>query len=82
MEKDEIKKAVLRAAKILSEESEYPVDFPDEAAEIISRSCGGDVRKAMNSVELCFASAELADGVLHSAIRQVFPASLCLPIIQ
>ena len=65
VEKDEIKKAVLRAAKILSEESEYPVDFPDEAAEIISRSCGGDVRKAMNSVELCFASAELADGVLH-----------------
>ena len=65
VEKDEIKKAVLRAAKILSEESEYPVDFPDEAAEIISRSCGGDVRKAMNSVELCFASAELVDGVLH-----------------
>jgi len=65
VEKDEIKKAVLRAAKILSEESEYPVDFPDEAAEIISRSCGGDVRKAMNSVELCFASAEFADGVLH-----------------
>ncbi len=65
VEKDEIKKAVLRAAKILSEESEYPVDFPDEAAEIISRSCGGDVRKAMNSVELCFASAELAEGVLH-----------------
>ncbi len=65
VEKDEIKKAVLRAAKILSEESEYPVDFPDEAAEIISRSCGGDVRKAMNSVELCFGSAELADGFLH-----------------
>ena len=65
VEKDEIKKAVLRAAKILSEESEYPVDFPDEVAEIISRSCGGDVRKAMNSVELCFASAELVDGVLH-----------------
>ena len=65
VEKDEIKKAVLRAAKILSEESEYPVDFPDEAAEIISRSCGGDVRKAMNSAELCFASAELVDGVLH-----------------
>lgn len=65
VESEEIKKAVLRAAKILSEESEYPVDFPEETANIISKSCGGDVRKAMNSVELCFASAELIDGVLH-----------------
>ncbi len=65
VESEEIKKAVFRAVNTLEKESEYPVDFPKEAADIISKSCGGDVRKAMNSVELCFASAELADGVLH-----------------
>ena len=65
VESEEIKKAVFRAVNTLEKESEYPVDFPEEAADIISKSCGGDVRKAMNSVELCFASAELADGVLH-----------------
>ena len=56
---EEIERAVQRAAEIISEEQEVEVDFPESCRKKIAHGCGGDVRKAMNAVEL----AILVDGV-------------------
>ena len=59
----DIRPAVLRAAKIMGDEQGVSVSFEsDETVDIICRGCGGDVRKALNSVELCVLSSERADG--------------------
>ena len=57
---DEVKKAVLRAAAIANTRRADPVRIEDEAIDRIATACGGDVRKAMNAVELLFSTA--ADG--------------------
>ncbi len=60
--KDEIKKAVLRAFEFLEHEREIVFDLPDEVVETISIACGGDVRKAINAVELISFAAVETDG--------------------
>lgn len=52
----DIKKALVRASENLaqSDYKEYKVSFSDEAFMHIARTAGGDVRKALNSLELCF----------------------------
>ena len=57
---EEVRKAVLRAAGIANQRREQPVTFEDAAVDRIASACGGDVRKAMNAVELLFSTA--ADG--------------------
>lgn len=57
VETDEVKLAVLRAVKLLEEEQNIKIDFPDECAVKIANGCGGDVRKALNAVELSVLSA-------------------------
>ncbi len=52
VEKDEVKKAVLRAYEILSDEYQKEIVVSDEAVDHISFACGGDVRKSLNAVEL------------------------------
>ena len=49
--------AVKRAFDILSEEKNITVEADDGVLLHIARSCGGDVRKAMNSAELCVLSS-------------------------
>ena len=49
----EISKAVKRGFNILSEELQEELVVDDETVNYISTACGGDVRKAMNAVELC-----------------------------
>ena len=55
---EEVRKAVLRAAGIANASREKPVTLTDEAADRISLACGGDVRKAMNALELLFSTTE------------------------
>lgn len=50
--KDEIKKAVLRALDILSDEYGKEIVISEQAVDHISFACGGDVRKSLNAVEL------------------------------
>lgn len=57
VETDEVKLAVLRAVKLLEEEQNIKIDFPDECAVKIANGCGGDVRKALNAVELSVLAA-------------------------
>lgn len=53
---NEIKKALNRAVSLLSETdfSAYDINVDEEALLHIARTSGGDVRKALNSLELCF----------------------------
>lgn len=59
IEPREIEKALLRAANILKAEdySAYTVNIEDDALRHIADTAGGDVRKAVNALELCFLSA-------------------------
>ncbi len=61
----DIRPAVYRAAEIMSNEQGIEIEFEGQnAVDIICKGCGGDVRKALNSVELCVLSSERKDGKL------------------
>lgn len=68
---DEIKKAVLRGVSFLEQEQNCSIDIDGECIEHISRSCGGDVRKALNSLELAFLAADSKDGTKIITIETV-----------
>lgn len=53
----EIGKAVNRAVTIMNARREKPVTLEAGVTERISTACGGDVRKAINAVELLFSAA-------------------------
>ena len=60
---DDIRPAVFRAAEIMGGEQNEEIIFEnDETVDVICQGCGGDVRKALNSVELCVLSSEHKDG--------------------
>lgn len=63
VEPEDIAVALRRAIRVLSEEKNKEIAFSDEAVVHISRACGGDVRKALNAVELCVITGEGSDGV-------------------
>ena len=53
-----------RAFSLLEEDREGTFSLEDGVEEYIATACGGDVRKAMNAVELCALSAIPQDGVI------------------
>ena len=75
LEWNDIRPAVLRASEIMAVEQEILIEFEnDTAVDIICKGCGGDVRKALNSVELCVLSSERKDGkliVLEETAREL-----------
>ena len=54
---DEAEQAVKRAVEIENARREAPLTLEDGVTKRIASACGGDVRKAMNAVELLFATA-------------------------
>lgn len=59
----DVERAVRRGFAFLEEEQKTQVKAPDEVVAHIAASCGGDVRKALNAVELCvLATPPAADG--------------------
>lgn len=63
VEKEDVLPAVRRAFRFLEREQHRTIRVEDGAAEHIASACGGDVRKAINAVELCVLSADgQADG--------------------
>ena len=60
----EIERAVTRAVGIMEQRSQLPVTVEEGVVPTIAMSCGGDVRKSMNAVELLFSSARQKDGKL------------------
>ena len=53
----DIAKAVQRAVDIMNSRRDRPLSLDPGVMERISTACGGDVRKAINSVELLFSAA-------------------------
>lgn len=60
---EQVEKAVRRAIAILSERAGVEPVIEPGVVEHISAACGGDVRKAINAVELLFASSTGPKGV-------------------
>ena len=58
--------AVERALQIVSGRSALPFEWEEDVPLTIARACGGDVRKAINTVELLYQSARPADGELKA----------------
>ncbi len=58
----EAEPAVERAFRLLAEKSGVEPELEAGVAARISQACGGDVRKAINAVELLFSTASLENG--------------------
>ncbi len=58
VEAEEIKKALKRAIKIFEESENVKIKFDDKALYIITKISSGDVRKAINMLEICLLSSE------------------------
>lgn len=58
----DITPAVERGFKFLEEENNIKITYPDEVVKKIALGCGGDVRKALNSVENCYFATPTVDG--------------------
>lgn len=65
----EIEKAVSRAIDIMEQRNPQPVQVENGVVRYIAQSCGGDVRKSMNAVELLFSAAKTVDGVMHLTLE-------------
>lgn len=57
--------AVERALDIEAKRSTLPFVWEETVPMTIARACGGDVRKAINAVELLYQSARPKDGILY-----------------
>lgn len=56
---EEVEKAVNRAFLFLEEELGYAIEVEDGVSQYIAKNCGGDVRKSLNTVELCTLAGEV-----------------------
>ena len=64
VEPEEIEKAVRRGFDVLRQEREDALEVEEAVYGHIARACGGDVRKALNAVELCvLAGARSENGI-------------------
>lgn len=63
VEAKDIEIAVNRAYKLYEEHLKETIEVEKDAVAWISSGCGGDVRKAINTVELSVLSTRLSDGV-------------------
>ena len=76
LDKDDVEKAVKRGVKILEKELNIKIKFKKEAMSAIAQTCGGDVRKSLNTLELCVNAANLtADGSITIDLEMVEQAS-------
>lgn len=68
---EEIQKAVFRAAAMLEDELGVKIELPEDCAHKIAVGCGGDVRKAMNTLELSAIASDKVDGVISIKLETV-----------
>lgn len=61
--------AIERGFHILSEENDVSLEIEDGTLKRIAFGCGGDVRKALNSVENCFYAVPTVDGKKHITLE-------------
>ena len=61
--------AVLRAFSYMEQRESVKAEVEGGVAEHIAAACGGDVRKAMNTVELLFSASGKKDGVINVTLE-------------
>ncbi len=66
---EEILPAIRRALRFLEDELGETIRCDEETALYIARGCGGDVRKAINTVELSVLAARKSDGAIYLDIE-------------
>lgn len=74
VEPTEIALAVKRGFAILAEETNEAAQIDDDTLRLIATTCGGDVRKAMNAVELAYFAADTENGeriITADIVKQV-----------
>ncbi len=67
----EVERAVYRAAELLGEEQGVAITLEEGCAAKIASGCGGDVRKAMNTLELSAIATDEENGEKHIALETV-----------
>lgn len=65
VESYEIEKALNRLLKKYQKDQEFVLDIEKGTVEFISKNVGGDVRKAINSLELLISSAQIYNQIYH-----------------
>jgi len=65
----EVERAVSRAINIMKERSDREVYVENGIVKRIAMSCGGDVRKSLNAVELLFSAAPVVDDVIRLTLE-------------
>ena len=61
--------AVERAVRVQAEKLQLKAELEPGAAEHIGYACGGDVRKAINAVELLFSASRVTDGTVTITLQ-------------
>ena len=67
----EVERAVYRAAELLGEEQGVLIELEEGCAAKIASGCGGDVRKAMNTLELSAIATDEENGEKHITLETV-----------
>lgn len=62
IESEDIKPAISRGFDFLADENNLIIEYNDDIVSKIAYGCGGDVRKALNSVENCYLATPTRDG--------------------
>lgn len=65
----EVEKAVRRGFELIADDEQIKINADDNAVKYISTACGGDVRKALNAVELCTIATMPTDGVRNITLE-------------
>lgn len=65
----QVRPAVERALRFVEAEGSLPLVWEEGVPEHIAQACGGDVRKAINAVELLYEAAECRDGKLILTVK-------------
>lgn len=76
LEAEDVKNALKRGVKILEKELSAKIKFQKGALDAISQTCGGDVRKSLNTLELCVnAAIDALDGIINITVPMVEQAA-------
>lgn len=59
---DDVMPAVERGFAFLEQENDIQIEYDENVVRKIAYGCGGDVRKALNSVENCYFASSFSDG--------------------
>ncbi len=71
---EEIEKALERGVSILRKQAQQDhleLQVEDHVLHSIALSCGGDVRKSINTLEVAYMSAQIEDGVKYITAKQM-----------